>query len=269
MEKKLYLMILAILLMVFLIPQSFGKAETKGTGQSILQNLDRLSQEVLELTERGSMTEAKDKLEQLAELFTKIGVEKNMSIEALEMASDTIVQGKRAYTDVTPDRKEMLWHATQIRLLIDALTHPNQPIWKGYHMTYVEQVSKLIHLAGRKEQSDLSKALQDNLKLYVILKPAFAVNHSAPTLEMLDSLYNFLLQQSHENKVQWDAVQQTTQLLQEVTGNIFLGKDQNTFSWYISSNSPVVMISLVSLILLTVLTYSAWKMYRGEQVQGK
>lgn len=263
------MMILTIFLMVFLIPQSIGKAETEGTGESILQDLDRLSHEVLELTEQGRMVQAKEKLDQLANLFPKIGVEKNMSIEALKIASDTIVQGKRAYTDVTPDRKEMLWHATQIRLLIDALTHPNQPIWKGYHMTYVEQVSKLIHLAQRKEQSNLAKALQDHLKLYTILKPAFAVNHSASTMEMLDSLYNFLLQQSRENQVQWDAVQQSTQQLKEVTGIIFLGKDQNTFSWYLSSNSPAAMISLISLILLTVLSYSAWKMYQGEQVHLK
>lgn len=269
MEKRLYLLILAILLMVSLIPQSFVRAESESTGQTILQDLDHLSQEVLELTERGNIAEAKGKLERLADLFTKIGVEKNMSIEALEIASDTLVQGKRVYTDVTPDRKEMLWHATQIRILIDALTHPNQPIWKGYHMTYVEQVSKIIHLAGRKEQSDLSKALQDNIKLYTILKPAFAVNHSASTMEMLDSLYNFLLQQSHESQVKWEAVQQSSQQLQEITGNVFLGKDQNTFSWYISSNSPVAMISLMSFILVTVLTYSAWRMYRGEQVQVK
>lgn len=266
MEKRLYLLILAIFLMVFLIPQSVSNAESGDQGRNVLQDLDRLSQEMLELTEQGSMVKAKDKLDELADLFPKIGVEKSMSIEALKIASDTIVQGKRAYTDVSPDRKEMLWHATQIRLLIDALTHPNQPIWKGYHMTYVEQVSKLIHLAERKEQNVLSKALQDHLKLYTILKPAFAVNHSASTLEMLDSLYNFLIQQSRENQVQWDAVQQATQQLQEITGNIFLGKDQNTFSWYLSSNSPVAMITIMSLILLTVLSYSAWKMYQGEQV---
>ncbi|WP_164984950.1 sporulation protein YpjB [Ammoniphilus sp. CFH 90114] len=267
MKKKLYLLLITILLMVWCLP-ALTLGEQEETHKDLLQTLDRLSQEVLSHTEQGQIAEAKAKLDELAQGFTQIGFHKKISIEALELASNSLVQGKQVYAAVSPDKKEALWHATQIRLLIDALTHPNQPIWKGYHMTYLEQVSKMIHHSERKQVNDLSNALQENLKLYMILKPSFAVNHSPSTMQMLDSLYNFLQQQSRLDEVNWLAVQSALEQLREVTGNVFLGKEEFTFAWYISSNSPIAMITLMGLILLSSLSYVGWRMYMGQRVRS-
>ena len=266
MVKKFSCSILVILLIVSLSFPISSAAELKNDGTNRMDTLDRLSQEVVILTEKGQLAAAKGKLDELAEVFTQLGTEKKISIEALELASSTIVQGKRALADTTPDSKEIQWHATRIRILIDAITHSNQPLWKSYHTTYLEQVSKMHHLAGRSQQEDLRKALQQNYQLYITLKPAIALNHSPSTVQMMDSLYYFLSQQSHEQKVQWEAVQQSLEQLRELTGNVFLGKEQNTFSWYMSSNSPMAMISMISFILVTVLSYCAWRMYRGERM---
>lgn len=266
MIKKWTCIMLTILLMVSLgFPTAFA-ADVETEDSNKMSSLDRLSQEVVILTEKGQFAQAKGKLDQLAEIFTGLGTEKRISIEALELASSTIVQGKMALADVTPDTKKIHWHVTRIRILIDALTHTNQPLWKSYYTTYLEQVSKMHHQAGRSKQEDLRNTLEQNYQLYITIKPAIALHHSPSTVQMLDSIYSFLTQQSHSEVVQWEAVQQTLEQLREYAGNIFLGKEQNTFSWYISSNSPVVMISIMCLILVTVLSYSAWRMYRGERM---
>lgn len=171
MVRKLYLLLLTILLMVSSVPV-FASEKEAASQQHLLQDLDRLSQEALKLTEQGQFEEAKQRLDALAQRFTQINFHNRMSIEALELASNSMVQGKQAYTETNPDKNEALWHATQIRILIDALTHPNQPIWKGYHMTYLEQVGKMLHHSERKEIEDLSNALHEHYQLYTILKPA-------------------------------------------------------------------------------------------------
>lgn len=264
MNKRFYRLMITILLMVLCLP-AIVSADQEISQQELMQNLDRLSQEVLRHTEHGEILEAKAKLDELAQGFTQVGFHKKISIEALELASNALVQGKQVYAAVSPDKKEALWHATQIRLFIDALTHPNQPIWRGYHMTYVEQVSKMIHHSQRKEVSDFHTALQEHMQLYVILKPSFAVNHSPSTMQMLDSLYNFLQQQSRQSEVNWLAVQSALEQLREVTGNVFLGKEEFTFAWYISSNSPIAMITLMTMILFTALSYVGWRMYRAQR----
>ncbi|RKD25736.1 hypothetical protein BEP19_01990 [Ammoniphilus oxalaticus] len=244
-----------------------AESEGRNNQQNNMETLDRLSQEIVTLVEQEQLAHAKGKLEQLGELFTHIGTERRISIEALELATQTIVQGKKALADVTPDKKEAILRAKQIRILVDALSHPNQPIWKSYHSTYSQQVGEMMNQAGRSRQEGLRKSLQLNYQLYSTLKPAIALNQTPSTIQMMDSIYQFINQQAHGQDVDWEATQNSLQQLQEVTGNLFLGKEQNTLALYMNSNSPIAMISMISLILFTALSYVAWRMYRGTRFQ--
>jgi sporulation protein YpjB len=266
MNKRLCIFVLIglVIILSLVAISAWGKEESPAETSYFLQ-LDDLSQQVVEFTKQGDFEEAKLKLDELAQLFTQIGEEKKISIEALDVATNTIVMGKRSFNRATTDKDQLTWHAHQIRVLIDAITHPNEPIWKSYHTSYLEQIGKMIHLSSRKQQKDLTVALQDNLKLYNILKPAFAVTQNPQTVEVLDSVYTFLLQETRNDIQNWEAMQGSLEQLRQTTDNIFLGKEQFTLSWYISSNSPTVMILLMTSILLTALSYVGYKMYRGAQ----
>ncbi|WP_134698996.1 sporulation protein YpjB [Ammoniphilus sp. YIM 78166] len=265
MDKKFFLFMITILLMVSTIPMLATAKTAESPQQILLKDLDRLSQEALKLTEEGQFEAAKAKLDELAQRFTQVDLNQSVSLKALELASHSMVKGKLAYANASLDKDEALWHATQIRILIDALTHPHQPIWKGFHMTYLQQISKMIHHSEREEADSLDKSLQEHMKLYLILKPAFAVNHNPSTMDKIDSLYGILQQETHQEKVNWGTVETSLDQLKGLTGNLFLGQEDPTFAWYISSNSPVAMITLIGLILLTVLTYVGWRMYMGQR----
>ncbi|HJV46387.1 MAG TPA: sporulation protein YpjB [Bacillota bacterium] len=263
MYKKLYiLLILIFTILLSYTPIALGATDYSQTNPSA--TLDQLSEQLLELTEQGKFAEAKQRLDELSSLYPQVGAQK-LSIEALAIVSETLVNAKRSFAAVRPDKNAMLWSANQVRLLMDALTHPNQPMWKSYHSIYRNQIDKMIAAVDKGDSKSFNNELKDNLNLYNLLRPCFAIHQTPQTIEMMDSLYNFLVKRTQLEQLNGTEVHSSLEQLRQVSDGVFLGKEQNTLSLTLSSNSPITMITIMSSILLSVLTYVGWRMYCGTR----
>jgi sporulation protein YpjB len=265
MPKKIGRIITSIFLVAIFLFSLSGFRANAEPAQLPQQDLDRLSQDVLILTEQNQFAVAKGKLNDLATLFPKVIAQKKLSIEAIELAINTLTTGKRAFAAIKPQKQELLGHALQIRIMVDALTHPNQPMWKDYHQKYIEQINEMITIAGKQDKEALIQAMRRYIKLYTNLKPALAMSQKPETIEMLDSINRFVIKQIDQGSVDWQVTQRTLEQLRDVSDNVFLGKDQFTFGSHLQSSSPYRAFSLVFAFLLTALTYVGWKMYRGNR----
>ncbi|MBP1933418.1 sporulation protein YpjB [Ammoniphilus resinae] len=269
MDKKWYRLFLISFLnlaILGLLTAVIAQAEGKSSQPSLVK-LDRLSMDMVTLAKEGNLKFAKEKIDDITQLFIQMDLEKNLSIKDRQLLGDTLTQGKKMLSAEDSNPKEVMWHVYRIRMMVDALTHPNEPIWKGFHPLYAEQINKMMLLSARKDRVDLVKTIQEHTHLYQILRPAFAFSHPAKQLDQMDMLYNSILQETRSKTPEWQKVGESLGELRLQADQMFLGRDVSTFSRYMSSNSPIAMISMMGMILITVLSYVAWRMYRGLEVR--
>ncbi|WCK56100.1 sporulation protein YpjB [Aneurinibacillus sp. Ricciae_BoGa-3] len=232
---------------------------------SAYQQLDRLSQDIYEMTKQEKYREAKDLIEELGVQFGKLKPPKGLPIESLNAITDTIVKAKRAFTAVKLQPQKLLWHALQLRLTIDSLTHEKQPLWKNYYNSYKEHISKMMLLAASRKKDEFAYAFTQNLQLYQTLKPALAVQASATDVEKLFSMYSFLIQEVRKPDYNWDAMVTVLQQLNILVDKLFIGKDEPAFAPGVYPDSPVLLITLLGSVLALSLGYAGWKKYKGEK----
>jgi sporulation protein YpjB len=232
---------------------------------SIYQKMDRLSQEIYQLTKDGKYSEAKKNLAELGVLFSEMKPPKGLSIEAINAISDTIIKAKRAFAAVQAEPNRLLWHALQARLVIDSLTHEKQPLWKNYYNSYQEHINKMMLLTAGRKTAEFSRAFAQNLQLYQTLKPAITVYASSQQVEILYSIYSFLLQETRKAEYNWEAISNALEELNRLVDRLFVGEDRSTFAPGIPPESPILIIALFASIVLTSLGYVGWKKYKAEQ----
>ncbi|WP_047152605.1 sporulation protein YpjB [Aneurinibacillus tyrosinisolvens] len=232
---------------------------------SVYQKMDSLSQDIYLLTKEDKYSEAKKKLAELGVLFAATKPPKGLSIEVLDTITGTIIKAKRAFAAVQPDPNKLVWHALQVRLTIDSLTHEKQPLWKNYYNSYQEHINKMMLLAAGRKQGEFTRAFAQNLQLYQTLKPAITIHASMRETEMLFSMYSFLLQETRKPSYNWEGITNVLEELNKLIDGLFIGKDQSTLAPGVSPESPFLIISLFSSFLLTSLMYVAWRKYRAEK----
>lgn len=251
------------------LDQRVFSAKVPEQTMSVYQKMDVLSQDVYQWTKEGKYAEVKGKLEELGRLFAETKPPKGLSIEAINVLSDTIIKAKRAFTAAEADPNRLLWHALQLRLSIDSLTHEKQPLWKNYYSSYQEHVNKMMLLSASRKQGEFSRTFAQNLQLYQTLKPALTVSISIQQMEMLHSIYSFLLQETRKADYNWEAIANALTELKRLVDIIFIGEDQSTLAPGMPPESPLLIISLFASIVLTSLGYVGWKKYRAEQEMKK
>jgi sporulation protein YpjB len=232
---------------------------------SVYQKMDILSQDVYQLTKEAKYIEAKKKLAELGVLFAQTKPPKGLSIEAVNALSDTIIKAKRAFAAVEAEPNRLLWHALQVRLAIDSLTHEKQPLWKNYYSSYQEHINKMMLLVASHKQAEFSRAFIQNLQLYQTLKPAITVSATTQQVEMLYSIYSFLLQETRKVEYNWDSITNALNELNRLVDVIFIGEEQSTFATGMPPESPFLIIVLFASVVLSSLGYVGWKKYKAEQ----
>ncbi len=258
MRYPLFMTILIVLIVSYMIfSQAFAIEQPS-------QELDQLSKQVYDLTKTKQYEKAKEKMDELAKVFTAQVSDKNPDIESLDIMTRTIVQGKRAFAMVELDDDRLNWHALQIRLMTDALTHQHQPLWKNYYKTYMEQVNLMISSVSRREADGFREALEKNYQLYATLRPAVAVSHSISTVEMMDSLYQFLHNKKKNPHSSWEELNGGLTQLKESVEQLFSANSRDAYS-PVNGSSPLGIIIAVAAMVLSTLTYVGWKKYKGER----
>ncbi|MBO8170733.1 MAG: hypothetical protein H0Z33_02460 [Bacillaceae bacterium] len=260
--KNTVYFLLMVSIMLFIISPVHGVDHL-----SKLEELDLISKQVYDFTKIKQYEKAKEKLDVLADKFTAYHNEKEMDIESLEMMSRTIIEGKKAFAATELNEERLNWHALKIRLMIDALTHENQPLWKNYFGTYQEQLNQMGRAAEKKDMAAFKKVLSENHQLYMTLRPSVMVSHSAETTEMMDSLYRFIFSGVKKDPLSWDELSGGVQQLKHAVQKVFMGEERSTLAPHVIGGSPYVIIFGIAAIVISTLTYVGWRKYRAEKMR--
>lgn len=235
--------------------------------QEHLAEIDRLAGEMLELTKRGEVEGAQQRIEQLADRFPNLTLPVTIRIESLNAVTQSILAAKQRFASRQTDEEQLLWHATQVRVAIDALHHGDRPMWREYYPSYATQMQKLKQAAVERDFHQFREQFEENYRLYLAIKPGMSVQLSEAHLNQIASAYDTISREIRNHQLEWQVVREALRTLNGSMENAFMGEERSAIAMLMMPGSPLTPIVTMVALLFVTLTYVGYKKYVGQQVR--
>lgn len=242
-------------------PQVSMDEQQKGKLSEMNHTAETLYKKAME----GAIEEARAELIVIGNQITQIRFEGITTVEGVNALSNTIVKAKRVFNAVKFSQHEGIIAAARVRLAIDALTHPNQPMWLQYYKVLVEDLSSIRKAAEDKQVAETRKALDVMYQHYSIIRPAILINRDAAEVEKADSLFAFLGSQMAAKQVQYEQVRAGIEQLQQELDEMFMKKHAQAYAPLTDSGKPIVWATGIGSAIVIVLSYVAWRKFKNEK----
>ncbi len=265
MKKNMKILILLLfvgLLLSWPMYSLLGKLE-KTAEQEQIAAFDKLSEEFLTLTKKGDLDAARQKIEKLADAFPSQALPVSMRIESLNAVTQSILAAKKFFGSTNTADDKLLWHATQVRIAIDALTHTHQPMWRNYYSSYAHQLQNLMHSSVQRDFVEFQAQFAENYRLYLAVKPAMSVQVNEAQMEKISEAYDFLTKEVRKESIDWANIRDTLRELNGVIQQVFVGEDKNAFSKFLFTDSTSMLMFSIGTVVTMTLAYVAWRKYMG------
>lgn len=230
-----------------------------------LAALDQIAHELLTHVKKGDIENAQKRIIQLAEQFPNQHLPMPIRIESLNAVTQSILAAKQSFASANASEQQLLWHATQVRVAIDALTHLHQPMWRSYYSSFATQVQNLQQSAVERNYAQFREQFDENYRLYLAIKPAMSIQLPEEQMASISQAYDVISKEMRKAQIDW---QQVREALRDLNGSMqlaFVGEEKSTFARLIMRpDSPLTMIISVGIALLIGLSYAAWRKYEGE-----
>lgn len=261
--RILLLLVVVGLLLSWPISYFFIKWEEL-PGQEQLVELDKLAEELLTSTKKGNYDFAREKIQLLAQRFPNQTLPMPIRIESLDALTETILVAKQLFMSPQASEEKLLWHATQVRIAIDALNHKNQPMWRDYQTPFFNQMQHMMKAAVEREADELRSQLDENYQLFLAIRPAMSVQISEKQMSRIGAAYGYILKELRSQSLDWIIVRDALRELNGVMQEVFLGEDKSANSNMLVTGSPFTLIVTMTALVTLVLTYVGWKKYLAE-----
>lgn len=230
-----------------------------------LAAMDQIANEFLTNVKKGDIESAQKQIVQLAEQFPNQHLPIPIRIESLNAVTQSILAAKQSVSSANVTEQQLLWHATRVRIAIDALTHVHQPMWRSYYPSFATQVQSLQQSAVERDVNQFREQFDENYRLYLAIKPAMSIQVSEDQMSAISTSYNVISKELRNVQIDWQFVREA---LRDLNGSMqiaFVGEEKSTFAkLMMRPDSPMAMLASVVIALLIALSYVAWKKYQGE-----
>jgi sporulation protein YpjB len=232
-----------------------------------MQQLNEISESAYEDMEAGDLEAMKVKVAQLAALASKLSYEGVATIDGIQVISQSIAETMHALNATRPDDHKVTMSMVRTRLVIDALSHKEQPMWLGFRKQVVQDLDALSAAARNADDQAASQSLALWKGHVSLIRPAIIVSREMSDAIKLDSITAFL---DHEVKAgEWEAIRQAMPDLQDTVKQIFderQNNDHETVAPIAPTSEPphplLWSLTLGTMIVL-VLTWVAWRKYNA------
>jgi sporulation protein YpjB len=245
--------------------QSDGQAPTLVIPQSQQKSLRLLNDSAGSLynhAKGGEYEEARMELDRFSDLLTTVSYKGITTLEGVNALTLTVVEARRIYNRVQLSEKDALIAATQLRLIADALTHHNNPMWLEYENVLkldAEQLRGMIKMNNDVGSLEALKKLHNH---YLIIHPSVIITRDVSLVEKVNSLFNFLTAELSQGKVNYTNVNQGINHLDDVLNELFGSKDSQTLVPLMIEQNNVIWTTFIASVIISSLAYVAWRRYK-------
>lgn len=247
---------ISIFLAIFMIIPLYVSAEET----SPLTELDKISDDALQMVKLNRFEDAKKLLEYFSKQFVSLTSNgQSFSMDELRIVTISHNEALEAVTSPSLEQPERINRMTKFRLVIDAVASTHQPLWtemEGPIMSAFEQVQEA---ATNGDNVGFHENFNSFLSLYEMVYPSIKIDIPANRVQALDARINFIDEYRPQVLAQ-ETSQKELQALETDLISIFdeMTEDEADPSlWW-------VIISTGSIIIMT-LSYVGWKKYRGDK----
>jgi len=230
-----------------------------------LGELDRLAEDFFQATREGDFDRSRSQIAKIAELFPTLNLPVTIRIESLNAVTQSILAARQVFVSPRVNEEKLLWHATQVRIAIDALYHEHQPIWKNYYPSLNKQLQQLLQAAVERDLTGLREQFDEQYNLYLAIRPAMSVQVSLQQMSALDSAYERLSKEMRAAAPDWQVIRDTLRELAAAVQAVFVGEERSAWAGPWVPGSPPTLIATIALVVLAPLAYVGWRKYAAER----
>jgi sporulation protein YpjB len=261
MAERLLILIL-ILCTVLFLPFASVSANEEGeiTGAELWRQLNHTSDTILQYIRENRYEEAHQLLDSFSDQFLSIRAsDYHLSMSELQVITSVYEEVDEAVVSVSLPHEERVNKAAKLRLLVDVYDKAHQPLWKKTKSSLFEPTAALKSAAEEGDKSKFTQNIEKFTGAYEIVKPAWSVSLKPEEFQQFNALVNYLKNtglQGENTAVLLDRLN----LLEAMLTEIFEGKKEEA-----SDPSLIWVILTIGGAIVTALTYSGWRKYKGEK----
>lgn len=224
------------------------------------QKLVELVEEAYFLAQKNQFEASKKQLQQLSAHFLTLESGQYLqNIEQVRVLTETIVQAEQALNAVQINPEQVERGILKLQLALDAVSHKKQPLWLNYYPTIVDTMDQLFVSLKQDDRDSFYHHVNRLVNAYEFIRPSLVISHDVSTINKLDSQLRHLLSQSGNLWSKPKKAEAFLTSLNEDWRNIFF-KTKNE-----GTSSFIYMLVGMASFIITVLSYVAWRKYRGEK----
>lgn len=220
----------------------------------------QLASQVAKWVRKGDWLHARNQLAILSHRFSKANLEKeSLEVEALHALSGVLLDMERALNQVKPNEIVLLRAAERLEITFDALTHPNQPMWKQYDRALSQHLNVAQEAVQLKNKVAAQEAIRQFYDDYQMIRPALIVSKRPATVNHIDSLVTWV-----RTTEEWPKLKQGVAQLQRLLHPLFHGTDQEVALMVDGWDQEMVLWTIfwLALFIIGVLGYVSWRKYQ-------
>jgi sporulation protein YpjB len=240
---------------------SVGAAPSAETSKQIAL-FSQMGDEVYTKTLKGDFVQARKEIIQMSDLIPQMRLEGVTTILGIKAMVDTLLQAIKVYNAVQLDTEQALFQSARIRLMADALSHPNTPLWLQYNKIIQEELHVMEQASKQKKYEMLKMAFIELKKHYISIQPALQVSLKEAEAVKLESVFQFMQNELQTSPMRSANLIHAIKELQDVMDNLFQIKAEATaYLPFMEPNEPKLhwMIVLAAIIVI-ILGFAAWRM---------
>ncbi|WP_280768205.1 sporulation protein YpjB [Salipaludibacillus daqingensis] len=253
----------SILTMMLLLIVFTGASNAYGEEEKHWSELNQKSDTILQYVKQHHYDEAAEMLDHFGELFLKIDRTKyELTMNELQVITSTYDEAVHAVKSASLSHRERIFHAYQLRLLMDIYVNEDDPLWLKLKEPMLSSLNEL--LTSKQGTTELSvKKVNHFLSYYETAKPTWKVSLSPQRLQRIDSQIEYLKKMMDEGDVSQQEWDQHMERIEKELLVIFAGEGTEKES----DPSLYWLIITISGAIFSSLSYVGWKKYRAQQAE--
>jgi sporulation protein YpjB len=231
-----------------------------------LELFSKLADNVYNKTINGDFPAARQDIIRMGEMVPQMRLDGFTSLRGIKAIADTILQASSIYNAVRLDLDAAMLSAARIRLMADALSHPNTPLWTQYGKVMDEDLRTLEQAFKQKDSNAAKQSFIDLKQHYDTVFPALQVSRDGLELLKLDTAFRFLQSELKAEPMSFANLTSALKSLREQLNYFFQYRSDTTA--YIplleTNESFIVWTFGIGLLIILGLGFTAWRMKLGK-----
>lgn len=181
--------------------------------------------------------------------------------------SGSMERMRRAVVALSPDEQEVYRAAAALRLAADTVSPDGQGLWLEYRRLMREEAASLGESLGStrvKSDPDARRKLDSLAGHYGLIRAAAAASGRATAVERADAVFRYAERVLASPQAEDALLAQLPQQLRETVEGLFPPETETPASGPLHAAPPAGFFTTIGAFILTALTYSGWRKYRGE-----